>query len=184
MILLYCSLSFIDLYLSLVFIASIISPFSHFGCCLRLTRCCSKGKCLSIMSKNKDDQLSTISFVSSNILITTQGVEDKSLINSASLKFLKDLYEIEWWDFLSTEDEFSFLVTKTRKWSLSPKIRTFVESTLLKLLQYIWSISVSEWSVILVGDLTICSRPNDSIYSSQVFFILTCSKSRLKSPIK
>ena len=66
-----------------------------FGCCLRLTRCFFKGKCLSIMSKNKDDQLSTISFVSSNILITSQGVEDKSLINSASLIFLKDLYEIE-----------------------------------------------------------------------------------------
>ena len=29
-----------------------------------------KGKCLSIVTKNKDDQLSTISFVSSNILIT------------------------------------------------------------------------------------------------------------------
>ena len=61
---LYCSLSFIDLYLSLVFIASIISPLSHFGCCLRLTRCCFKGKCLSIMSKNKEDQLSTISLLS------------------------------------------------------------------------------------------------------------------------
>ena len=81
----------LDLYLSLVFIASIISPLSHFGCCLRLTRCCFKGKCLSIISKNKEDQLSTISFVSSNILITSQGVEDKSLINSVSLKFLKDL---------------------------------------------------------------------------------------------
>ena len=59
----------------------------------------------------------------SNILITSQGVEDKSSINSASLKFLKDLYEIEWWDFLSTEDEFSCyenreVITKPQDWHL------------------------------------------------------------------
>ena len=32
---LYCLLSLTDLYVSLVFIASIIPPVSHCGCCLR-----------------------------------------------------------------------------------------------------------------------------------------------------
>ena len=73
--LLYSISSFKDLYLSLVFIASIISGVNHFGCCLRLTRKVFKGRCLSTISINIDDQESKVSLVSSKILIISHGAD-------------------------------------------------------------------------------------------------------------
>ena len=73
--LLYSISSFRDLYLSLVFIALIFSGVNHFGCCLCLTRKVFKGRCLSTISMDIDDQEFKVSSVSSKILIISHGAD-------------------------------------------------------------------------------------------------------------
>ena len=117
---LYCSLSTIDLYLSRVLIASIISPVSHFGCCWRLTLCCFKGRCLSAMPKT---MMTKFQLRVHHLCHQTFNNNPGGSFYIIALKFLKYIYMYEMvkWDFLTGDSELIFLVAKQENEHLSLK---------------------------------------------------------------